>query len=150
MVATTRQMLQNLCKSIVTRLQNRKAISCPAQERQEIEQELFSLLGEAILTDEDLHARTLKKIGTNADALSDTGLTESTQYRTARSLVRKSFGDDELNGFYFQKSLKVIAQQMAGYLMDSPRVEEVYETDEDLEQMIVDIVKRFNPNHAQA
>jgi hypothetical protein len=54
-----------------------------------------------------------------------------------------TFGTDELNGFYFQKSPKIVAGTIVEYLMRSSHIDDVFETDEDLEHQIVDIVKRF-------
>jgi hypothetical protein len=97
------------------------------------------------MTDEDLREKTLAKIGAKADVLQDTAFTESDQYRSAKAVVRNSFGSDELNGFYFQKPPKFVANTIVQYLMRSSHIDDVYETDEDLELQIVDIVKKFNP-----
>ena len=148
MVSTKRETVKNLFKSIVTRLSKDGAIEFPARLRQVVQDELYDLLGNHILTDQDLHERTLTKIGSSAEALLDAQLAESPQYRTARSIVRKGFGDDELNGFYFQKSLKVLAEQMSGYFMRSSHIDDVFETDEELGRQIVEEIKRFNPDHA--
>jgi hypothetical protein len=142
---TKRETVHQLCRSIVTRLENRKAISFPVRLRQIIGDEVFHLIGPFILTDEDMRDRTLAKIGAKADVLSDAQFTESVQYKTAKALVRQSFGDDELNGFYFQKPLKAVAETIVQYLMRSSHIDDVYETDEDLEQQIVEVVQKFNP-----
>jgi hypothetical protein len=55
-------------------------------------------------------------------------------------------GDDELNGFFFQRPMKHVAKSIAEYLMRSSHIDDVFETDEDLEQMIVDVIKRFDAN----
>lgn len=144
-MATQRETIRLLCKSIVTRLENQKSISFPARLRQIVQDEVFSLVGPSILTDEDLRDRTLAKIGAKAEALQETQFTESEQYRTAKALVRATFGDDELNGFYFQKPLKVVAHAIVQYLMRSSHIDDVYETDEDLEHQIVEVVQKFNP-----
>ncbi|MGE0614486.1 MAG: hypothetical protein AB7P04_02510 [Bacteriovoracia bacterium] len=134
-----------LCKSIVTRLENQKSIAFPPRLRQIVQDEIAHLIGRDVLTDEDLHLQTLEKIGASQSALEESAYTENAQYRAARSIVRKTFGDDELNGFYFQKTLKAVAQTIAQYFMRSSHIDEVYETDEDLEQLIVGYVKKFNP-----
>ncbi len=142
---TKRETVHQLCKSIVTRLENRKSISFPVRLRQIVGDEVFHLIGPFILTDEDLRDRTLAKIGAKADVLNDSQFTDSAQYKTAKALVRQSFGDDELNGFYFQKPLKLVAETIVQYMMRSSHIDDVYETDEDLEQQIVEVVQKFNP-----
>lgn len=145
MANTTRETVRLLCKTILSRLENQKAVEFAPRLRQVILDELFDRYGRYILTEEDLRKRTLDKIGANADALQDSQLTESAQYKAAKSIVRKGFGDDELNGLYFQKTLKDFATGLREYLLTSSHIDEVYETDEDLERQIVEWVKKFNP-----
>lgn len=144
MTATRRETVRLLCKSIVTRLENQKSIAFPPRLRQIVQDEVFDLIGPYVLTDEDLRERTLAKIGARAEALQETHFSESDQYKAAKSIVRTTFGDDELNGFYFQKPLKQVAQMVSQYFMRSSHIDDVYETDEDLEHMVVDVVKKFD------
>lgn len=145
-MATNRDTVRLLCKSIINRLENRKAISFPPRLRQIIQDELYQLVGPYVLTDEDLRDRALAKMGANADALKDSHFSESDQYKAAKSIIRTTFGDDELNGFYFQKPLKAVAASVAGYLMRSSHIDDVYESDEEIEHQIVDVVKTFDAN----
>jgi len=144
-MATQKETVRLLCKSIVTRLENQKAITFPARLRQIVQDEVFSLVGPYILTEEDLRERTLAKMGAKTEALQDSGFAESDQYRAAKNIVRGTFGDDELNGFFFQKPLKTVANTIAQYLMRSSHIDDVYETDEDLEKQIVEVVRKFDP-----
>ncbi len=149
-MATEKETVRTLCKSIITRLENQKSIAFPPRLRQIIQDELFGLVGPYIFTEEDVREKTLAKIGAKAEALQSTGLAESDQYRAAKAIVKASFGDDELNGFYFQKPLIHVAQTISSYFMRSSHIDEVYETDEDMEQKIVEIVKRFDPSQPHA
>ncbi len=144
-MSTQRETVRLLCKSIITRLENQKSISFPARLRQVVQDEVFGLIGPLVLTDEDLRDRTLAKVGAKADMLQDSAFTESDQFRAAKAVVRNTFGHDVLNGFYFQKPPKLVAQSIVEYLMRSSHIDDVYETDEDLEHQIVEVVKKFNP-----
>ncbi|MBI2712819.1 MAG: hypothetical protein HYX41_08205 [Bdellovibrio sp.] len=144
-MATQRETLRLLCKSIITRLENHKSITFPPRLRQIVQDEVMGLIGPFVLTDEDLRERTLAKVGAKAEMLQDSAFTDSEQYRAAKAVVRSSFGHDELNGFYFQKSPKVVAQTIVQYLMRSSHIDDVFESDEDLEHQIVEVVKKFNP-----
>jgi hypothetical protein len=110
-----------------------------------VQDEVFGLVGPYILTEQDLRERTLAKIGASAEALQDSKFSDSDQYKTAKSMIRSGFGDDELNGFFFQKPLKYVAKTIAEYLMRSSHIDDVYETDEEIEQEIVETVKKFDP-----
>ena len=147
---TTRDSVRLMCKSILTRLENQKSISYPARLRQIVQDEVVGLVGPFVLTEQDLRERALARMGakaeTLADASSDKQFAESDQYRAAKAVIRQGFGDDTLNGFYFQRPLKTVAQLVREYLMRSSHIDEVYETDEDLEKMIVEIVRKFQPS----
>lgn len=144
-MATQKETVRLLCRSILTRLENQKSISFPPRLRQIVQDEVFGLIGPFILTEQDLRERTLVKVGGKAEQLADSQFTESEQYRAAKAVVRSTFGDDELNGFYFQRPVKAVAHVLAEYLMRSSHIDDVYETDEDLEQMIIDVIKKFDP-----
>ena len=143
-MATQRETLRLLCKSIITRLENQKSISFPSRLRQIVQDEVCGLIGPYVLTDEDLREKVMAKMGAKADLLQDSTFTESEQYRAAKAVVRNSFGTDELNGFYFQKPPKDVANTIVQYLMRSSHIDDVYETDEDLEFQIVEVVQKFN------
>ncbi|MEK6706973.1 MAG: hypothetical protein AAB116_13275 [Candidatus Poribacteria bacterium] len=143
-MTTRRDTVALLCKSIVNRLENRKSISFPPRLRQIINEEILGLIGPFILTNQDLRERTLARIGARAEFLQDKQFTESEQYKAARAVIRATFGDDELNGLYFQKPLKSIAAIIVEYFMRSSHIDDVYETDEDLELQIVEVIKNFD------
>ena len=142
---TQRDTVRLLCKSIVTRLENQKSIAFPPRLRQIVQDEVFGLVGPYIMTDQDIKEKALSRMGAKAESLGETGLAESDQFKAAKAVVRGTLGEDELNGFYFQKTLKDIAAMIVQYLMRSSHIDDVYETDEDLEKQIVDVVKKFNP-----
>ena len=141
---TRKDSVRLLVKSIVTRLENNKSISFPVRLRQIVQDEIYGLVGPYILTDEDLRERTLARIGAKAEMLADSKFTDSDQYKAAKAVVRGTFGDDELNGFYFQKPLKMVAETVAKYFMRSSHIDDVYESDEDLERQIVETVQKFD------
>jgi len=145
---TRKENVLVLCKSIVTKLENSKSIAFPPRLRNVVAEEVFGLVSPYIMTDEDMKEKAIAKLGANADKVAEANFTESEGFKAAKKMVRESFGDDELNGFYFIKPLKTVSGMIVSYLMRSASIDEVYETDEDLVKMIVDIVKSFNPANA--
>lgn len=144
-MATNRDTIKLLCKSIINRLENQKSISFVPRLRDIITEEVFNLVGPSIFSEQDLRDKTLAKMGAKAELLQDSKFTESEQYKAAKAIVRGGFGDDVLNGFYFQKPLKAVANTMVQYMMRSSHIDDVFETDEDLEKQIVEVVQKFNP-----
>jgi hypothetical protein len=147
-MTTTRESVRLLCKSIITRLENRKSISFPPRLRQIVADEVFNLVGPYIVSEGDIRERALARMGARAELLQDTQFTESDQFRAAKAVVRGSLGDDELNGFFFQKPLKSVANSIAAYLMRSSHIDDVYESDEELEKQIVETVQGFRVEDA--
>jgi hypothetical protein len=145
-MTTQRETVRLLCKSIITRLENQKSISFAPRLRQIVQDEVFGLIGSMVLTEEDLRERALAKVGAKAESLQNSQFAESDQYKAAKAVVRSTFGDDELNGMFFQKPLKFIAGEIAKYFMRSSHIDDVFETDEDLEKSIVEFIKKFNPS----
>ena len=142
---TTQETVKLLCKSIITRLENLKIIEFDAGQRQVVLDELFSMIGPHVVSEEDLRIRTIEKMGGKAEELQYAGVTESSQFRTARGMLRKEIGENELNGLYFQQTLKELATQVARHLMASKQIDEVYESDQEIERRVVDIIHKFNP-----
>ncbi len=147
-MSTQRDTVRLLCKSIVTRLENQKAIAFPPRLRQIVADEVFGLVGPYILTDEDIRDRALAKMNLRAEMLQEPQFADSDAFKTAKSVVRATLGDDELNGFYFQRPLKNVAETIAHYLMRSSHIDDVYESDEDIEKQIVDTVRHFKAANA--
>jgi Protein of unknown function (DUF507) len=144
-MATNRDTVRLLCKSIINRLENRKAITFPARLRQIVQDELFELVGPYIVSEQEIREKALARMGAKAEQLQETSFTESEQYKAAKALVKSTLGDDVLNGFYFQKPLKSVAESIVAYLMRSSHIEDVFESDEELERQLVEIVQKFDP-----
>lgn len=144
-MGTQRETVQLMCKSIINRLENRKSISFAPRLRQIIQEEVYNLVGPYIMTEQDLREKAHAKMGAKAEQLKETDQAESDQFKAAKAVVKNTFGDDVLNGFFFQRPLKALAASIAQYLMRSSNIDEVYETDDDLEKMIVEIVQKFDP-----
>jgi hypothetical protein len=143
-MSTQKETARLLCKSIVTRLENNKSISFPPRLRQIVQEEVHNLVGPYILTDEDIKEKALARMGAKAEAVQDSGSTESDAFKAAKAVIKGQVGEHELNGFYFQKPLKDIATTIAQYFMRSSHIDDVYETDDDLVKFIVDVVKKFD------
>ena len=148
MAATKRETVKLLCKSIITRLENKETIQFPPRLRQVVADEVFGLVGPSIITEEEIREKTLARMGARGEALAETGLAESDQYKTAKKMVREQLGDDEMNGFFFQKSVKAIAQIISAYLMRSSHIDDVFEEDAELERQIVETIQKFDAAQA--
>lgn len=143
---TTKETVKLLFKSIITRLENKKLVMFMPQNRNAIVDEAYNLLAPYVLSEEDLRELAMSKVKSKSDALSDSGASEHQQYRTAKTMLREEpMTENELNGFYFQESLKSVSDRVSGFLMKSKNVEDVFGSDEEIGLAVVDIIKKFNP-----
>src|ERR1700744_388961 len=108
-MSTQKETVRLLCKSIVTRLENNKSISFPPRLRQIVQDEVFGLVGPYILSDEDIKEKVIAKMGAKAEALQDSGFSDSDAFKAAKAVIKGQIGEHELNGFSFQKPMKEIA-----------------------------------------
>lgn len=142
---TKKEHIKVLAKNVVTRLEQDEAIALNPRTRQMVYQDLYSKLSPYILTDEEIREKILTQLGQKAESLTDSGATESDQFKAAKAVLMNKFGENAVSGLYYQIPVKDIALMVAKFLMSHGQVEDVFPSDEELEKTIVDFLKRFNP-----
>jgi hypothetical protein len=147
MSRTNRETLRALLKNTLTRLENDQAILLPAHLRLKALDEMEGQFKSLIFTEQDLHDTTIERMGKFAQELSESELTENEQFKTAKAILRKDWGENELHGLFYRKSLKEIAREVTRWVMSNPQVEDVFESDEGLEKKVVEVFQRFNPKN---
>jgi len=144
---TNEDTVRALCKNILSRLENSQAICFVKEGWKVAPGEVFNLVGPKVLTEEDLKNKTLEQLGFAKEQIEEVSVTEGEQFKAAKRMVRRSFGEDELNGLYYQMPMKTIADQICQYLMSSQQIDDVFESDDTLSKMIVDVMRKFNPRN---
>ena len=142
---TKKEHIKVLAKNVVTRLEQDEAIVLNPRSRQIVYQDLFLKLEPMILTDDEIREKVIATLGLNAEELGETGYTENDQYRAAKSVIMNKLGENAVAGLYYQRPVKMVAQEIGKFLMSHAQVEDVFSTDEELEKAVVDFLKRFNP-----
>ena len=142
---TKKDTVKALCKVMITRLENEKMILFTPKARQEVWEDLYAKIGGKVLSDEDLRDKALAKLHGNTEALDESAIAESDQFRSALRIVKSQLGENELNGLYYQRPVRDVAKDVTDFLMSSDKIEDVFESDDVLMQKIVEIVQRFNP-----
>ncbi len=142
---TKKEHIKVLAKNVVSRLEQDEAIALNPRTRQIVYQDLFLKLEGMILTDEDIREKVIVQLGLKSEELGETGYTENDQYKAARSVILNKLGENAVMGLYYQRPIKMVAQEIGLFLMNHGQVEDVFPSDEDLEKTVVDFLKRFNP-----
>jgi len=141
---TKKDHIKVLAKNVVSRLEQDEAIALNPRTRQMVYQDLFTKISPYILSDEEVREKIINQLGQKADELSDTGVTESDQFKAAKTVLMNKIGDNAVHGLYYQIPVKNVAVLVVQFLMSHNQVEEVYLSDDELEKTIVDFFKKFD------
>lgn len=143
---TKKEHVKALAKNLVTRLEQDEAIVLNPRTRQIVYQDLFLKLEAMILTDDEIREKVIGQLGLKAEELGETGYTENDQYKAAKNVLMNKLGENAVSGLYYQRPVKMVANEVGMFLMNHNQVEDVFPSDEELEKSIVDFLKKFNPS----
>ncbi len=132
-----------LCQSVVRRLESQKMIAVDRMKRNELVDDMAAKMSALIFTQEDMEKNVLDSIGEKNERLDELRLSGGEAYRTLRQSWLSRYGENEVDGLYFQQPIKYIADHMIAYLMKTNFVEEVFEEDAVLERTIVSTIGSF-------
>jgi len=142
---TNSETVMALIKSILSRLENDKDIEFNPRERQVVWEEMYKQIGSCVLTESDVKNKILEKLKLKEEALNDSELTESDQYKTAKKMVRQELGENEIRGLYYQVSLRDFSKKVTSFLFKCEKIDEVFASDEAIEKKTLEILQKFNP-----
>ena len=140
---TNFESIKLLCQSVARRLESQKMIAIDRMKRNELADDMAQKMSAHILTQEDMEKSVLDSIGEKNEKLDELRLSGGEAYRTLRQSWLSRYGENEVDGLYFQQPIKYIADHMINYLMKSQFVEEVYADDASLERTIVSTIGSF-------
>ena len=100
--------------------------------------------GVSFSTDEDIRDQAIEEV---EDKLGKDNLpediTESEMYNHARKEIIKSFQGESLAGLYLVESLNKVGNRIKEFLLSNDLVDEVYATDEELIEFLVQKIRTF-------
>jgi hypothetical protein len=140
---TNLETIKLLAQSVVRRLESQKMIAIIREKRAELADDMAAFLASHILTQEDMEKNVMDSIGEKNEQLDDLRLSGGEAYRTLKQSWLSKYGENEVDGLYFQEPIKYTADRVIAYLMKSKYVDEVFGEDEPLERMIVATIAGF-------
>ncbi len=140
---TNFESIKLLCQSVARRLEQNGMIAVDREKRNDLVDTFAQAMAKHILTQEDMESTVLSSIGEKNEELDDLRLSGGEAYRTLKQSWMSKYGENEVDGLYFQEPIKYIAARMIAWLMKSPFVEEVFEEDAVLEKSIVQTIGSF-------
>jgi hypothetical protein len=140
---TNFETIKLLAQSVVRRLETQKMIAIVREQRAELSDDLAQYLSPFILTQEDMEKNVMGSIGEKNEVLDELRLSGGEAYRTLKQTWLSRYGENEVDGLYFQEPVKYTADRLIKYLMKSNFVDEVFADDLTLERAIVQTIGTF-------
>lgn len=140
---TNFETIKLLAQSVVRRLESQKMIAIIREQRNELNEELSKFLAPYVLTQEDMEKNVLGSIGEKNEMLDELRLSGGEAYRTLKQSWLSRYGENEVDGLYFQEPVKYTADRLIKFFLKSKYVEEVFAEDLVLERAIVATIAGF-------
>lgn len=140
---TNIETVKLLAQSVVRRLESQKMIAIIREQRAELSDDLANFLAPHILTQEDMEKSVMDSIGEKNEMLDELRLSGGEAYRTLKQSWLSRYGENEVDGLYFQEPVKYTADRVIKFLMKSDYVDEVFADDLSLERAIVATIAGF-------
>jgi len=140
------ETLKGLSTHTINHLKQAELIDFAADMRADLIEALATEYGVSFATDENIKEQAIKEVEEKfgADNLPD-NITETEMFNHARKEIIKSFNGENIGGLYLMESLHNIAIRVKNFLLNSDLVEDVYCSDEDLIEFLVEKIREFAP-----
>lgn len=140
---TNLETIKLLAQSVIRRLESQKMIAILREQRNELCDDLAAFLAPHIFTQEDMEKNVMDQIGEKNEMLDELRLSGGEAYRTLKQTWLSKYGENEVDGLYFQEPVKYTADRVINYLMKSKFIDEVFAEDLLLERTIVATIAGF-------
>ena len=139
------ETLKALSSYVINFLKDGEYIEFPIDSRLDFIDALATELGVCFATDEDIKDQAIEEVEDKmgADLLPE-DVTESEMYNHARKEIIKSFNGECISGLYLVESLHNTAERVKDFLLKTELVEEVFGTDEEIVQFLIQKIRVFN------
>lgn len=137
-----------LATHTINHLKQTETIEYNAESRAELIDSLATELGVAFSTDEDIRDQAIEEVEEKfgLEEVPD-DITESEMFNHARKEIIKSYQGESLGGLHMVESLHNVAKRVSAFLINSEYVEDVFGSDDDLIEVLVRDMKKFNPRN---
>lgn len=135
-----------LATHTINHLKQDHYIEYAADKRSDLIDSLATELGVSFSTDEDIREQAIEEVEEKfgSDNITD-DITETEMFNHARKEIIKSFQGENLGGLYMVESLHNVARRVKDFLLNCDLVDEVFHTDEEIIDFVVNAMRKFNP-----
>lgn len=138
--------LKGLSTHTINHLKQAELIDFAADTRADLIEALATEFGVSFATDENIKEQAIEEVEEKfgSDNLPE-NITETEMFNHARKEIIKSFNGENIGGLYLMESLHNIAIRVKNFLLNSDLVDDVYCSDEDLIDFLVEKIREFAP-----
>jgi hypothetical protein len=137
--------LRLLGSYLVNHLQETEIIEYPIDKRSELIEGLATELAVSFSTDEDIVEQAIEEVQEKFGTDIPEEITETEMFNHARKEIVKGFSGEVLAGLYLTESLHNVALRIKDFLLNFDLIEEVYATDHELIDFLVQKIRKFSP-----
>ncbi len=140
------ETLKGLSTHTINHLKQAELIDFQADTRADLIEALATEYGVSFATDENIKEQAIEEVEEKfgSDNLPE-NITETEMFNHARKEIIKSFNGENIGGLYLMESLHNIAIRVKNFLLNSDLVEDVFCSDEDLIDFLVEKIREFAP-----
>jgi hypothetical protein len=142
---TSFDTLRNLARYTIDHLSEKNYIIFQIEKRSDLIEAMATEYGVSFATDEDIREQAIEEVEEKMgeDVLTE-DVTETEMYNHARKEIIKGFQGEALAGLYMVESLNQIANRVKDFLLSCDLVEDVFATDEELIEFLVQKIRFFS------
>jgi hypothetical protein len=137
--------LMALATHAVNHLKQQHFIEYAVDKRADLIEAMATELGVSFATDEDIRDQAIEEVEEKfgSDNITE-DITETEMFNHARKEIIKSFQGESLAGLYMVESLHNVAKRVKDFLMNCELVDEVFHTDDEIIDFVVQVIRKFN------
>jgi hypothetical protein len=137
--------LRALARYTINALSDKNLISFPIEQRADLIEAMATEYGVSFSTDEDIKDQAIEEVEEKLGRMDIEDITETEMYNHARKEIVKGFQGETISGLYMVESLNQVANRIKDFLMDCDLVDDVYATDEELVEFLIQKIRHFTP-----
>ncbi|MFY7991984.1 MAG: hypothetical protein ACOVP4_01735 [Bacteriovoracaceae bacterium] len=139
------ETLKALSTYSINHLKQAEMIDFAVDNRGELIDALATEYGVSFATDENIKEQAIEEVEDKFGEDIPGDITETEMFNHARKEIIKSFNGENIGGLYLMESLHNIAIRVKNFLLSNDLVDDVYCSDEELIDFLVQRIRDFAP-----
>lgn len=139
------ETLKGLSVYMIDHLKQAEMIDFAVDSRADLIEAMATEFGVSFATDENIKEQAIEEVEEKFGEDIPGDITETEMFNHARKEIIKSFNGENIGGLYLMESLHNIAIRLKNFLLSNDLVEDVFCSDEELIDFVIEKVRGFAP-----